>query len=164
LETLGDDQSTTAINHETINEMHYLEATMMETMRMRPAVTEHDRICTNACQVNGIKIPKGTKIRMPNYPAHIDEEFFPQPFEFRPERFLKENEDEIIPYTWRAFGAGNRVCIGQRFAITEIKIFMGKLLNKYRIVATPDTKIQYFNGDTFFFMYPEIVVKLEARN
>ena len=52
--------SADAINHETIKGMHLLEATIYETLRIRPSLTEHDRICTNDCTVLGFKIPKGT--------------------------------------------------------------------------------------------------------
>ncbi len=157
------DQEDSVINHETIKDLHYLEATIMESMRLCPPVTEHDRLCTRDCVVNGIKIPVGTKIQMPTYAAHYNEEFWPEPKKFEPERFLKENADKIIPYTWRPFGGGNRVCIGQRFAMIEIKIFLAKLLSKFRIVATPKTVLEYVKGDLFLLHYNEMVVKLEAR-
>ncbi len=108
-------------------------------------------------------LPKGTRIQLPIYACHYDEDYFPQPEKFEPERFLKENADKIVPYTWRPFGGGNRVCIGQRFALTEIKVFLAKLMRKYRIVATPKTKVDYHKGDLFLLFFSEMVVKLEAR-
>ena len=156
-----EDHST--INHETIKDMHYLEATIEESLRLCPPITEHDRQCTRDTVVNGIKIPAGTRMQFPTYAAHFDEDFFPEPTQFRPERFLKENADQIIPYTWRPFGGGNRVCIGQRFAIIEIKIFMAKMLSKFKVVATPETVIKYKPGDLFLLYYPNLIVKLENR-
>ena len=94
--------------------MHLLEAAIKETLRLRPPFTRHDRVCINDCEVNGIKIPKNTRIQMPIVPSHLDEEFFPEPKSFKPERFLKENANQIMDFTWRPFGSGNRVCIGQR--------------------------------------------------
>ena len=152
------------VTHETIKEMHYLEAFIMETLRMKPPVTEHFRTCVKECTVNGVKIKKGTMIQMPIYAAHYNEDFFAEPLVFNPDRFLKENEDQIIPYTWRPFGAGNRVCIGQRFALMEIKIFVAKMLQKYKVVQTSKTTLQVPIGVLFLITYPEIVVKLEARN
>ncbi len=49
-------------------------------------------------------IRKGMQIETPIYAAHHDPEFFPDPEEFRPERFLKENASNIIPFTYRPFG------------------------------------------------------------
>ena len=100
---------------------------------------------------------------MPSHPSHVLEEFFPDPNTFKPERFLKENAHEIKPFTFRAFGSGNRVCIGQRFATVEILIFMSKLLTKFRIVDTPDTVAKYYNGDFFANIFHEMVVRLEPR-
>ena len=49
-------------------------------------------------------IKKGTIIELPIRASHYQPEFFPNPTKFEPERFLKENADQIIPYTFRAFG------------------------------------------------------------
>ena len=155
--------SSELINHENIKDMHYLEATIMETLRMRPPVTEHDRVCTKDCEVQGIKIPKGTQIQMPNLPAHMDEEFFPEPKLFKPERFLKENAEHVQEFTWRPFGSGNRVCIGQRFAMTEMKIFLAKFISKFKIIEVPETKIVPHCGDLFIPFYDKMIVQLEAR-
>ena len=164
MEEILDNIGSEEINHENINSLHYLEACIMETLRMCPPVTEHDRVCTNDCEINGIKIKKDTRIQLPVYAAHMDPDFFPNPHVYRPERFLKENADEIIPYTWRPFGAGNRVCIGQRFALMEIKIFMAKFLSKFRVESTNKTKLLYKPGGFFLLSYPEIVVALKPRN
>ena len=158
---IGDDDK---ITHEHIKDMNYLEAFIMETLRVKPPVVEHDRVCVKDCEVKGIKIKKGTSIQMPVYAAHYDEEFFPEPHVFNPDRFLKENEDKIIPYTWRPFGAGNRVCIGQRFALMEIKIFIAKLLQKFQIVKTEKTSLETPSGTLFLITHSNAFVKLESRN
>ena len=155
---------TDKINHENIKDMHLLEATISETLRIRPAATMHARQCMKDAEVLGIKIPKGTKILLPNLPSHLNEEFFPNPHEFQPERFLKENSDQIQPFTWRPFGSGTRECIGKRFSIVEIMIFMAKLLTKFKIVDIPETKTDYPNGDMFMLIYPKMEIKLELRN
>ena len=156
-------ESSNKINHETIKDMHLLEAAIKETLRLRPPVTEHDRVCMKDCEVNGIKIPAKTRIQMPNLPAHLDEEFFPEPLSFNPHRFLKENADQIIDFTWRPFGSGNRVCIGQRFSITEMMIFLAKFVTTFRVTAIPETKSEYYKGDLFMNVAQDVTVKLEKR-
>ena len=160
MDTLGDDENVT---HNTIMEMHYLEAFINETLRMKPPLIEHDRLCTRDCVINGIEFRKGTLVQLSIFAAHYNEEFFPEPNVFNPDRFLKENEDQLIPYTWRPFGAGNRVCLGQRFAIMEMKIFVAKLLQKFKIVKTSKTALNCPKGTFFLMTYPDITVKLEAR-
>ena len=53
-------------------------------------------------------IKKGMSVEFNAWVAHHNPEFFPEPEEFRPERFLKENADQIMNHTFRAFGGKNR--------------------------------------------------------
>ena len=62
---------TNLINHDTIKDMHMIEAAIMEVLRLRPPALEHDRLCVQDATVCGIKIPKGTRIQLPNLPAHL---------------------------------------------------------------------------------------------
>ena len=95
---------------------------------------------------------------------HHNPRFFPEPEQFRPERFLKtESENLASQYAFLPFGGGPRLCIGMRFAIAEIKIAMAKLLANFKIVETSQTKLEPLPGDPFMFSYPDIKVKLERR-
>jgi cytochrome P450 family 6 len=49
-------------------------------------------------------VKKGMRVEMPIYASHYDEDFFPNPTLFEPERFLKENSKNIVPMTFRPFG------------------------------------------------------------
>ena len=145
--------------------MHLLEAAIKETMRLRsPVIDGSNRICVKDCEVNGIKIPKGTRIQMPAIPAHLNEDFFPEPLVFKPERFLKENADQITEFTWRPFGSGNRVCIGQRFAMVEIKIFLAKFVSKFKVINVKETKSEFKKGDLFLNICKDVTVSLKVRN
>ena len=157
---IGSDEK---VCYENINKLEYLEACIMETLRLCPPNVEHDRVCVNDCIVQGLRIKKGFKIQMPIYAAHHSEEFFSEPEKYRPERFLKENADKLIPYTWRPFGSGNRVCIAQRYATMQLKIFMAKLLRRFHVEAHSQTKLDHKPGGFFFLTYPEINVKLVER-
>jgi len=152
-----------AITHENIKDLHYLEACINETLRLCPPISEHDRTCTNDSEVKGIKIKKGTRIQLSIYASHYDPEFFPNPEEYKPDRFLKENSDQLIPFTWRPFGSGNRVCIGQRLAMTEMKIFTAMLVRKFKIHQTGNTKMEHMLGGWIMITYPRITVGLEQR-
>ena len=164
LEEILDKIGSEDITHENIASLEYLEACIMENLRLCPPALEHDRTCVKDCVVNGIKVRKGVRIQMPIYSAHYNKEFFPEPEKYQPERFLKENADNIIPYTWRPFGSGNRVCIGQRFAMMEIKILIAKLISKFELICTEKSGIKPEKGTFSFFLYPHSFAKVELRN
>ena len=82
------------------------------------------------------------------------EEYYPEPKKFKPERFLS------VPYTFLAFVAGPRNCVGMRFALLELKLALASLISRYEIKQTPKTKIEY--GPLPMLLTPkEIVVRLE---
>jgi len=152
------------IDHETVGEMEYLEAVIMENLRMHTPVLAHIRTCKEDVEIApGMLIKKGFGIELPIRASHYHPEFFPNPTKFEPERFLKENADKIIPYTYRPFGGGPRVCIGQRFAIIEIKITVAKMLSKFKIVESPGTTLNMLEGSWFLKMFEGLKVKFVKR-
>ena len=78
---------------------------------------------------------------VPVYALHRDEEFWPEPDSFKPERFLPENKDSINEFAYLPFGSGPRNCIGMRFALMEIKTILVKMLQQYRLVRGPETPV-----------------------
>ena len=69
----------------------------------------------------GMLIKKGFGIELPIRASHYHPEFFPNPTKFEPERFLKENADKIIPYTYRPFG-GNQIQDGRATECNTIEL------------------------------------------
>ena len=100
---------------------------------------------------------------MPMWPSHHNEEFFPEPEKFMPERFLKENANLIIPFTFRPFGGGNRGCIGQRFSMNVMLICMARLLSKFTFQTSSETNIEFNNGCFFILGFKDIILKLSER-
>ena len=60
--------------------------------------------------------------QIPVYAIHRDERHFPEPDSFKPERFDKEERERRHPMAFLPFSHGPRMCIGQRFALLEIKV------------------------------------------
>ena len=80
-------------------------------------LARNDRKCVKDWQGEGefahINIPRGTLIRLAYHLIHHDQEYWPDPEQFRPERFFKENAAAIVPFSFVAFGSGPRQCIGK---------------------------------------------------
>ncbi len=89
----------------------------------------------------GLTLFKGQTVEIPVYAIHHSEEYFPNADKFIPERFLPENRHKIIPYSYLPFGAGPRNCIGMRFALTEAKLGLASIIQKYRFSRSPRTEV-----------------------
>ncbi|CAB4069309.1 CYP3A [Lepeophtheirus salmonis] len=146
------------------SEHSYTSAVIKETLRMYPPVTLHLRACVKDTEVEGILIKNGTIVEMPIYASHYNPEFFPTPNEFKPERFFQENNLEIIPNTYRPFGDGNRSCIAYRFAMMELQLILEKLVKKFEILPTHETKMVPSKGSLFLFEVEDIGVEFKARD
>ena len=59
---------------------------------------------------------------------------------------------------------GPRICIGQRFAMVEMKLAASKLLSRYRLSATRNTRLDLAKGDVFLYFFNEMRVRLEKRD
>ncbi|XP_068156977.1 probable cytochrome P450 4ac1 [Drosophila tropicalis] len=116
------------------NELVYLECVIKESLRMFPSVPFIGRLCTEETVVNGLIMPKDTQINIHIYDIMRDPRHFPQPNEYRPERFLPENTVNRHPFAFVPFSAGQRNCIGQKFAILEIKVLLASILKNFRIL------------------------------
>ncbi|NXN11892.1 CP3A9 protein, partial [Indicator maculatus] len=129
------------LTYEAAMQMEYLDMALNETLRLYPIGGRLERTCKKDVEINGVTIPKGTVVMIPPFILHRDPEFWPNPEEFRPERFSKENKENIDPYTFLPFGAGPRNCIGMRFALLTLKVAIIALLQHFTIQTCKETQI-----------------------
>ena len=110
----------------------YLDATIKETLRIRPVITDAARRLTRGIELAGYHIPAGAMV-MPSIAAiHFREDLYPDPERFRPERFL---EGATESYAWIPFGGGVRRCIGASFAQFEMRLIMRAILDRAQLRA-----------------------------
>ncbi|KFQ25408.1 Cytochrome P450 3A21, partial [Merops nubicus] len=129
------------LTYEAMTQLEYLDMTVSETLRLFPIGGRLERTCKRDVEINGVTIPKGVVVMIPPYTLHRDPEYWPNPEEFRPERFSKENKDTIDPYTYLPFGAGPRNCIGMRFALLTLKVAITILLQNFTFQTCKETQI-----------------------
>ena len=98
---------------------------------------------------------------------HTDPENFKDPLVFKPERFLQKanSPDETArhPFAFIPFSAGARNCIGQKFAMMEMKIILSLLLFNFEMVPSMETKKVKVAADLVAAPYPTLDVQIKAR-
>lgn len=86
-------------------------------------------------------VPKGANVFVPIYTISRTAKYFEDPEEFKPERFLDErSRDKKNPFTYIPFSAGPRNCIGQKFAMYEIKSIISKILRNFEVSLTKESE------------------------
>ena len=104
----------------------YLTATVQETLRHRPVLPNAaPRLTMEPVEIGGWTYPEGICLLPDAYLIHHDPEIYPEPYAFKPERFLEEGPGT---YTWIPFGGGRRRCLGASFAQLEMKIVLRAVL------------------------------------
>ncbi|XP_049628644.1 cytochrome P450 4V2-like [Suncus etruscus] len=129
-------KSDRPVTMEDLRKFKYLECVIKETLRLFPSVPLFGRKLSEDCEIAGYKLSKGTEVVIAPYALHRDPRYFPDPEEFKPERFFPENSQGRHPYAYVPFSAGPRNCIGQKFAMMEEKIVLSCILRKFWIEST----------------------------
>ncbi|XP_031158180.1 cytochrome P450 4V2 [Sander lucioperca] len=151
------------VNIEDLKKLKYLECVIKEALRLFPSVPFFARSIGEDCHINGFKVPKGANAIIITYSLHRDPRYFPEPEEFRPERFLPENSVGRPPYAYIPFSAGLRNCIGQRFALMEEKVILASILRNFSVEACQTREELRPLGELILRPEKGIVIKLEKR-
>jgi len=113
-------------------EEEYLTATVSETMRRRPVfLFVIPREVMEPFQTAGRTFRPPVHLGGCTYLMHHNPDFFREPFEFRPERFIEETQ---LPRTWLPWGGGRKHCLGRHFALLEVKTVLREVLSEHRVL------------------------------
>ena len=114
----------------------YLTATIYETLRRRPVLPNvAPRIAQRPVEIGGRSYPAGVGLVPCAYLVHHDPSIYPDPYEFRPERFLDQPPGT---YTWIPFGGGRRRCLGSSFAMLEMKQVLRAVMRARKLRVASD--------------------------
>jgi len=119
-----------------------------ESLRVRPVIPGVGRVVRNEpFALNGYLIPEGVEINPSIRVVHRRADLYPDPAQFRPERFL--GPDAPDTYTWIPFGGGTRRCLGASFALIEMRTVVRRVLERTDLrAASPELEEPMFRGVT----------------
>jgi cytochrome P450 len=139
----------------------YLTATIHEILRRRPVLPNAEpRLSKKPITIGGFTYPPGVALLASAYLVHHDPSVYPDPYAFRPERFLGKQPGT---YTWIPFGGGRRRCLGASFALQEMKIVLSEVLSRYELSPASDRPEQTGRRSITFSPSRGAVVVLHER-
>jgi cytochrome P450 len=123
---------------EELRAMPFLDAFLKETLRLHPVTAFLLRGNRSSYEFEGYTIPAGWQIIIPISHTQRSPEYFTNPEQCDPERFLPpREEDKKTPYAWMAFGGGKHTCLGMGIAQIEMKTILTRLLRQFDLQLVP---------------------------
>jgi cytochrome P450 len=135
----------------TMDDLARLEYTTMvyrEALRLYPPIWVMERKALADDEISGFLIPAGSSVTLCPYVTHRHPDFWDNPEGFDPERFSPERSAGRAPHAYFPFGSGQRLCIGNNFAIQEALTIMALVVQRYRLDLVPGHPVEPKPGIT----------------
>ena len=130
------------LEYEDLKDLKYTHWCIKEAMRLYPPVYEVYRQLSKDTEIDGVVIPKDTKVTISVRAVHRHPDIWQNPNEFDPLRFHPSNAEGRDPYAYMPFSAGYRNCIGQNFALNEEKVVIATIVSRFRLALVPDHEVK----------------------
>lgn len=111
----------------------YLERVVTESMRLYPPIWTLSRWAFEPFELGGYEVPAGALILCPQLLVHRDARWYEEPLAFRPERWTPRFRAALPRFAYYPFGGGARICIGDQFALTEAKLVLAAVGQRWRL-------------------------------
>ncbi|MFN6568179.1 cytochrome P450 [Dendronalium sp. ChiSLP03b] len=143
-----------------VAQLPYLTAVCQETLRIYPVVLfTFPRVTVRSVNLRGYHVASGTFVTPSIYLTHRREDLYPQADKFQPERFINR---KYSPYEFWPFGAGSRQCLGQVFALFEMKLILATILLNCKLKL--EDKAPVTPTRRGFLLAPKGGVKMSIRD
>ncbi len=154
---------TETIGLEDRSRMPYSRAVIYEVLRYHSVTPVNgQRVALKNIEISGIRIPQGSIVGANTWTLHHDPEFWEDPDQFRPERFLDSDGNILPPDHPRRkhllpFSSGVRVCPGEQFALLRLFIWLTNLVKRFEITPAENNDVSRIDLNNFqfsFLLYP----------
>ncbi|XP_050678949.1 cytochrome P450 4C1-like isoform X1 [Leptidea sinapis] len=150
-------------SYSDLQQMKYLEMVIKESLRLYPPVPLIARLITKDADIAGLKIRKGSTLIVDIIHMQRNPDFYDDPMSFIPERFdTSASKTSRNPFSWLVFSAGHRNCMGQKFAMMELKVILSGIVKKFKVLPV-DMELQLC-ADVVLRSENGVNVKLLPRN
>ena len=116
----------------------YTRAVFDETLRLSPPLHMLGRRALKDCIIGGYLIPRGTVVQPLLRAPHLEEKYYPEAEQFRPERWLETRGQDRSKHAYLPFGGGPRSCLGQNFARMEGVLTLAVICQRWRVELVSD--------------------------
>ncbi|XP_002133517.2 probable cytochrome P450 311a1 [Drosophila pseudoobscura] len=127
-----------SIDLDTLNELPYLDALLKEVLRLYTIVPTTGRQTTRSTVIGGRTYCAGVTLWINMYGLAHDASYFPDPYVFKPERWMQETELQAeVPFSYIPFSGGPHVCIGRRYALLLMKLLTARIARAFQLELRP---------------------------
>ena len=118
--------------------LKFCERFVKESLRLHPPTSGvFVREALEDVEIGGYPVRKGDLVQEFSYVVHRDPRWYPDPLRFDPDRFLPDAEAARPQFAYFPFGGGPRICVGQHFAMLEMILVLGTMLQTFEFALAP---------------------------
>ncbi|XP_077512096.1 cytochrome P450 4C1-like [Amblyomma americanum] len=163
LDSVFAQQSTRNMTKSDVASLTYLDRVIKETMRIFTIVPWVGRSLTEPLKIGNYTVPEGCTCYVFMYGVHRDPTHYRDPEVFDPDRFLPDKCSRSHPFAFMPFSAGPRNCIGQKFAMLELKVLLAKVLRSFSVSSCNHRDDLLFDADILLRTRRPIRIRLHPR-
>ncbi|KAL0486877.1 cytochrome P450 [Acrasis kona] len=152
------------VPYDKLPELEYMNMTLNECFRLYFLGAGFLREVMEDTVVGGYRVPKGYLIGVNQAAMAMKPEYWDNPEEFNPDRFIPENSKKRPYYAFTPFSTGPHTCTGKNFSIMEQKMFIAKVLNRFKLsLPKGQEEIKYRPCDEFNALDEDMRLIIERR-